>query len=97
MKPCKIIVTVEVEVTNADAVLAEGRRVAIGARPTTRKAALMEILHDRIDAAPGLTLSGMKATIVDWFEFDAVLDPRHPQYDGHREKTRHPRSTRASR
>jgi hypothetical protein len=97
VKPCKIIVTVEVEVTNANAVLTEGRKVAVGPKPTSRKAALMEILHDRIDAAPGLTLSGMKATIVDWFEFDAVLDPRHPQYDGYREKTRHPSSTRASR
>jgi hypothetical protein len=97
VKPCKIIVTVEVEVTNAKDVLAEGRKVAIGTKPTTRKTALMEVLHDRIDAAPGLMLSGMKATCVDWFEFDAVLDPRHPQYDGPREKTRHPRSTRAHR
>jgi hypothetical protein len=67
-------------------VLAEGRKVAIGTKPTTRKTALMEVLHDRIEAAPGLMLSGMKATSVDWFEFDAVLDPRHPQYDGPREK-----------
>jgi hypothetical protein len=29
----------------------------------------------------------MKATSVDWFEFDSVLDPRHPQYAAASEDT----------
>ena len=80
MKPCKVVLTVEVEITDTKKVMAEGRRVAQGLRPTNRQAALMEIIHDRIDAVPGLELSGMTASTVDWFELDSILDPRHPHY-----------------
>ena len=80
MKPCKVVLTVEVEITHTKKVLAEGRRVAQGLRPTNRQAALVEIIHDRIDAITGLELSGMTAKTVDWFELDSILDPRHPHY-----------------
>jgi hypothetical protein len=80
VKPCKVVLTVEVEITGTKKVMAEGRRVAQGPRPTNRQAALMEIIHDRIDAVPGLELSGMTAKKVDWFELDSILDPRHPHY-----------------
>ena len=80
MKPCKVVLTVEVEITDTKTVMAEGRRVAQGPRPTNRQAALMEIIHDRIDAITGLELSGMTAKKVDWFELDSILDPRHPHY-----------------
>ena len=80
MKPCKVVLTVEVEITDTNRIMAEGRRVAQGLRPTNRQAALMEIIHDRVDAIAGLELSGMTAKKVDWFELDSILDPRHPHY-----------------
>jgi len=80
VKPCKVVLTVEVEITDTKTVMAEGRRVAQGLRPTNRQAALMEIIHDRVDAITGLELAGMTAKTVDWFELDSILDPRHPHY-----------------
>jgi hypothetical protein len=80
VKPCKVVLTVEVEITDTKKVLAEGRRVAQGPRPTNRQAALMEIIHDRVDAIASLELAGMTAKRVDWFELDSILDPRHPHY-----------------
>jgi hypothetical protein len=80
VKPCKVVLTVEVEITDTKKVLAEGRRVAQGLRPTNRQAALMEIIHDRVDAITGLELAGMTAKTVDWFDLDSILDPRHPHY-----------------
>ena len=80
VKPCKIIVTVEVEVTSARDVLAEARKVARGSKPTNRKATLMDIVEHHIAGTPGLELAGMSATQVDWFDLDEILDPRHPQY-----------------
>jgi hypothetical protein len=80
MKPCKVVLTVEVEITDTKKVMAEGRRVAQRPRPTNRQAALMEIIHDRIDRTQGIELSGLSATRVDWFQYDSILDPRHPDY-----------------
>lgn len=80
MKPCKVVLTVEVEIADTKKVMAEGRKVAQGHRPTNRQAALMEIIHDRIEAVAGLELWGLSATRVDWFKFDSILDPRHPDY-----------------
>jgi hypothetical protein len=80
VKPCKIIVTVEVEVTDTRAVIAEARKVARDQKPTNRRTALMDIVEHHIAGTPGLELAGMSATKVDWFDLDEILDPRHPMY-----------------
>jgi hypothetical protein len=79
-KPYKIVVTVEVEVTNARSVLAEARKVARGPKPTSRKLALMDLVEHHIARTPGLELAGMSAREVDWFDQDEILDTRHPMY-----------------
>jgi hypothetical protein len=79
-KPYKIIVTVEVEVTDTRNVLAEARKVARGRKPNSRKLALMDLVEHHIASTPGLELAGMSARKVAWFDLDEILDIRHPMY-----------------
>lgn len=89
--PCKIAITVEVEVVNRRKLERHAKR-----QPNfsyidgdfdeeypngPQVSELMEAVHSKIETIPGVECIGLTGISVEWFEHDHLVDKRHPDYE----------------